>query len=215
MKRAVDKTRKHKSNILVLIVRTLLILFIVLISYNIFLLVFSAKTEKEAKYLFGFRAYVITTDSMKPTIKVGDIVIIQNVDESKININDVVTYRLTNESERITHRILDRTEEIYITKGDNNRLEDKDVIKYENIEGKVIYKIPALGKMFLKTESILYFVFLSLIILTAYLYNRRLIMKSKIRREKKKYADRLKDAQEIMDKQNESKQIDILEEEER
>lgn len=215
MKRAVDKTRKHKSNILVLIVRTLLILFIVLISYNIFLLVFSAKTEKEAKYLFGFRAYVITTDSMKPTIKVGDIVIIQNVDESKININDVVTYRLTNESERITHRILDRTEEIYITKGDNNRLEDKDVIKYENIEGKVIYKIPALGKMFLKTESILYFVFLSLIILTAYLYNRRLIMKSQIRREKKKYADRLKDAQEIMDKQNEAKQVDILEEEER
>lgn len=192
MKRGINKTKKHKSNIFVYIIRSLLILFVAAILYNFFLVIFSARTDKEAKYIFGFRAYVITTDSMKPNINVGDIVIIKQIENDDLYENDVITYRLSTEEERVTHRIIDKTEDIYITKGDNNKLEDKSIVRYENIEGKVIFKVPFIGKVFLKLENLFYVFFLTVIILTAYLYNRRLINKSQIRRAKKKQADSLR-----------------------
>ena len=192
MKRGVDKVKKHNSNVFAYIVRALLIIFIVAILYNLFLLAFSAKTDKEAKYVFGFRAYVITTDSMKPNLRVGDIVIIQKTENDDLSVNDVITYRLSNDLERITHRVVDKSTDIYVTKGDNNKLEDKNIVRYENIEGKVIFKIPFIGKVFLKVENVLYVIFLSIIILTIYLYQRRLMNKSEIRRAKKRYADSLR-----------------------
>lgn len=192
MKRGVDRIKKDNSNIFVYIIRALLVVFTVIILYNLFLLAFSAKTDKEAKYLFGFRAYVITTDSMKPNINVGDIIIIQKTEDNDLYPNDVVTYRLSTELERITHRIVDKTEDIYITKGDNNKLVDKNIVSYENIEGKVIFKIPFIGKIFLNAENLFYALFLTVIILTLYLYQRRFMNKSQIRRAKKKQADALR-----------------------
>ena len=154
MKRGVDKIKKDNSNILAYIIRSLFVVFVIIILYNFFLLAFSAKTDKEAKYLFGFRAYIITTDSMKPSVNVGDIILIQKTENEDLFPNDVVTYRLSTDLERVTHRIIDKTEDIYITKGDNNKLEDKDIVRYENIEGKVVFKIPFIGKFFLNAEKI-------------------------------------------------------------
>ncbi len=192
MKRGVDKIKKDNSNILAYIIRSLSVVFVVIILYNFFLLAFSAKTDKEAKYLFGFRAYIITTDSMKPSVNVGDIILIQKTENEDLFPNDVVTYRLSKDLERVTHRIIDKTEDIYITKGDNNKLEDKDIVRYENIEGKVVFKIPFIGKFFLNAENLFYTIFLSVIILTIYLYQRRFLNKSQIRRIKKKQADALR-----------------------
>lgn len=213
MKRGVDKPKKHKSNILAYMLRSFLILFFVLVLYNIFLLIFSAKTDKQAKYIFGFRAYVITTDSMKPNLNIGDIIIIQKTKNDDLNVKDIVTYRISIDTERITHRIVDKTNDIYITKGDNNKLEDKIIVKYENIEGKVIFKIPFIGKIFLRAENLFYVIFLSIIILTIYLYNRRLLNKSKIRREKKKYADLLREEQLQKEEKNKEEKEKINENE--
>ena len=61
----------------------------------------------------------------------------------------------------ITHRInkiMDENGEIvYQTKGDNNNIEDSGTITDSVIEGKVIYKIPKLGKisLFLQNKIIL------------------------------------------------------------
>ncbi len=209
MKRGVNKIKKHKSNIIVYILRSILLLFIAIVVYNIFLLTFTAKTDKEAKYIFGYRAYIITTDSMRPNIKVGDIVIIKKTENEKLNKNDIIIYRLSSESERVTHRIVDKSKDIYITKGDNNKLEDNNIVKYENIEGKIIFKIPFIGKIFLKSENVFYVFFLSITILTAYMYNRRLLNKSLIRREKKREADRIRQIQEEVKKVKEHKDEDI------
>lgn len=192
MKRGINPIKKDKSNIIIYTLKSFLILLFIIVLYNFFLLFFSAKTEKEAKYIFGFRAYVITTDSMKPNLNTGDIVIIKKAENDDLKIGDIITYRLSADTERITHRIVDKTDDIYVTKGDNNKLEDKSIVKYENIEGRVTIKIPFIGKIFLNIETLFYAVFLTITILTVYLYNRRLLNKSKIRREKKKYADSLR-----------------------
>lgn len=199
MKRGVDKVKKDKSNIWAYTLKSFLILFFILILYNLFLLLFSAKTDKQAKYIFGFRAYIITTDSMKPNLNLGDIVIIKKVNNEELNVNDIITYRLSINTERVTHRIIEKSDDIYITKGDNNKLEDKSIVKYENIEGIVIIKIPFIGKIFLNTETLFYAIFLTILLLTVYLYNRRLIHKRKLRREKKKNADILRQNQQLLE----------------
>lgn len=189
VKRGIDKTKRNKYNILPYIMKALLILVSAIIIYNFFLLAFSAKTDKEAKYVFGYRAYVIITDSMKPNLNIGDIILIQKTENDQIDTGDIVTYKVSENSERITHRIVEKSSDIYVTKGDNNKLEDKNIVRFENIEGKYIYKIPFIGKIFLKAENLLYVFFISIIILTLYLYNRRTYSKSEIRRQKKEYAD--------------------------
>ncbi len=193
MKRGVVLTKKNKSNILANIVKSVLVLFFVLIIYNFFLLVFTAKTDKEAKYVFGYRAYVIITESMKPNLNTGDIIIIKKTNDDEIYLGDIITYKSSENSERITHRIVEKSEDIYITKGDNNKIEDKVMVRTEDIEGKYIFKIPFIGKMFLKVENMFYAFFLTIIILTIFLYNRRTFSKSEIRREKKEYADLLRE----------------------
>ena len=45
----------------------------------------------------------------------------------------------------LTHRIIEETDQGYITKGDNNNVNDADVLKEENIIGEVKFSIPKVG----------------------------------------------------------------------
>ena len=79
---------------------------------------------------------------MEPEIEVDDLIIIKKSVNYKEN--DIVTYK-TNES-YITHRIIEISENRYITKGDNNNTEDEPII-LDQIQGKVIKKIKGIGKI--------------------------------------------------------------------
>lgn len=84
------------------------------------------------------RILVIKSNSMYPELKVNDIIIIKKA--NNYNVNDIITYSTDNEV-LITHRIVKNSDNVFITKGDNNNSEDNEVIKLENIKGKVIHKI--------------------------------------------------------------------------
>ena len=52
----------------------------------------------------------------------------------------------------VTHRIVDKRdyiagESLYKTKGDNNIVSDANLVKTEAIYGKVLFKIPSIGKL--------------------------------------------------------------------
>jgi len=59
---------------------------------------------------------------------------------------------------------------VYQTKGDNNNIEDSGTITDSVIEGKVIYKIPKLGKisLFLQNKIILIIIVLLLYVYISY-----------------------------------------------
>lgn len=108
----------------------------IILIYNIILIIVSSINGKDFSIL-GYKAYIVDTNSMEPTINVGDIVIVKKVKEDKLKQGDVITF--TEEGEVITHRITKvETEEIgtqYVTKGDNNNTEDTFKIRYNDIIG--------------------------------------------------------------------------------
>lgn len=94
--------------------------------------------------IIGFRSYTVLSGSMEPKFYPGDMVITQHKNKADIQINDVVTFR-DNEGVIITHRIMEKTPEGYITKGDNNNVEDADILTEDNIIGEVKFSIPKIG----------------------------------------------------------------------
>jgi signal peptidase I len=80
----------------------------------------------------------ITSGSMWPVLKRGDLIFVQGIEKSEINEGDIVVY--TNEKNAFTiHRIIELREDTLVTKGDANNVSDKPV-KYEDIVGR-LYKI--------------------------------------------------------------------------
>ena len=113
-------------------------LFIVLI-----LNLMTTKSDKLFE-IIGYRSYTVLSGSMEPEFYPGDMVITQHKSKADIQINDVVTFR-DNEGVIITHRIMEKTPEGYITKGDNNNVEDADILTEDNIIGEVKFSIPKIG----------------------------------------------------------------------
>jgi signal peptidase len=94
--------------------------------------------------VFPIKSSAILTESMKPIINPGDMVIIEKCDINQIKENDIIQYKVKDYT--VVHRVIkinfDKTE--IITKGDNNNNIDKPVSK-DQIIGKIRFKIPYIG----------------------------------------------------------------------
>ena len=77
---------------------------------------------------FPFKIMTIASESMEPTINVGDVVIYEDSDPINIyNVGDIIIYKYDN-GKTIVHRINNKlSDTTFKTKGDNNLVED-DVI---------------------------------------------------------------------------------------
>ncbi len=95
-------------------------------------------------YLLG-----IATGSMHPEIKVGDAVLVNKVkSDDEINKGDVIVYE--HNGLNIVHRVTSKEKNnegkiIYRTKGDANNGDDGLNITLDEINGKVIVKVPFIG----------------------------------------------------------------------
>lgn len=130
------------------------ILFLLLIIFFICYfgdLLYNIKTGNNKAPLFG--AYVIVSPSMVPTIQVNDAIIVRRANEDELEIGDIITFSSNDSSYKgltITHRIVGKQavqngDYVYRTKGDNNNVEDMSLVRYGDVYGKVILKIPKLG----------------------------------------------------------------------
>ncbi len=131
------------------------IIIIPLVIYNLVLIAQSIINPGVTPSFLGIKTYVIISGSMEPGLNIGDIAVVREVDESEINVGDVISFRQGQNV--ITHRITEKIETNgsteYITKGDNNNAEDHGTITYENIEGKQITVIPYLGNVVLMLQK--------------------------------------------------------------
>ena len=96
-------------------------------------------------YQSNIKMYQIQSGSMIPELQIGEIIILLKQENYKIE--DIITYKVE-ESYFITHRIVQTTDEGYITKGDANNAEDEKIVKQEQIQGKVIFHSKQLGKLY-------------------------------------------------------------------
>ena len=186
---SINKRKKFSKS-----VKKVIDILLVVMIYNFILVAISCMNKISPISIFGYKAYIITTNSMEPNIHSGDIVIEKKYSESDLNIGDVVTFEQNGEN--ITHRISDieedNSEKKYITKGDNNNIEDSQKITYDEIQGKEVIQIPYLGKMIQILNNEI--VFLIVILILLILYFCKIQMKEKIenRREKKKIEEEKK-----------------------
>lgn len=92
---------------------------------------------------------VIYSGSMRPSIDVGDIVIVSKVPIDEVQKGDVIQYKTQNMSIPIVHRVQEIYDEgdnvFFITKGDANDNSDSEPVLSENVMGKVVFNLPKIG----------------------------------------------------------------------
>lgn len=92
----------------------------------------------------GVKPFVITSNSMTPSIHSGDVVIVCRFC-SDYGIGDIIAYE--SRWGIIVHRVveIDREKRLVITKGDANREIDPEPVSPRNIIGKVVLWVPKIG----------------------------------------------------------------------
>jgi len=95
-------------------------------------------------YAAGYRAYVIHTGSMEPTLMPGDLIIDRPAD-GEYQVGDIITFRHGPTADLVTHRITQITANGVHTKGDANRTADVWTIPEPYVEGVVRWHAPGLG----------------------------------------------------------------------
>ena len=142
-------------------------IFVILVLIAIFLIYYFVSikiyAEKGEKFRPAIGLYTILTGSMEPNINSYDVI----VDWTKftpedIKVGDVITFVSTSSLTKgmtITHRVIDIKQDdsgySYQTKGDANLSPDTTYVPFANVEGKVLFRIPQLGRLqsFLATQG--------------------------------------------------------------
>lgn len=142
------------------ILKKLTIILIIIILINIFYSIL-IKKDNPIK-IFGKSFLIVVTESMKPTINAGELIIIS--EKKNYEINDIVTY-FDEDDFCVTHRIVEKNNNKIITKGDSNNIKDKE-FNLNRIKGKVVFHSKILGFFILYLLKPLIFAYIiSLIII--------------------------------------------------
>lgn len=112
----------------------------VLLFFNIFFDIQTTLLNRSYKSFFGYSIFEIQTGSMEDTIYMGDWILIKNTKD--VDLNDIVTFE--ENGNFITHRVIQKYGDYYITKGDANNREDNPILQ-EQVVGKVVKVLPRLG----------------------------------------------------------------------
>lgn len=138
------------KKVLMVAVRVLLWIIILLAALFAFTTL-ATRDNSNVANLAGFTPMTVLTDSMSPTFNSGDLIIIKKCDPATLQVGDIVTFHtiIENEYALNTHRIVEIRNENgairYVTKGDNNAIQDNHNIASGDIVGKYTGRVPYLG----------------------------------------------------------------------
>jgi len=111
--------------------------------------------SKGEKYEPAIGLYTIVSPSMTPNLNVYDVIVdVKVTNQEEIKVGDIITF-ISNSSiskgYTVTHRVVAIVETEngieYKTQGDNNLTPDSTTVPFKNILGKVVIKIPQLGRV--------------------------------------------------------------------
>lgn len=127
--------------------------------------IFSVTTfNRNDRSLFGYKAYVVTSDSMSKTdFDAGDLILVKQVDPVILKEGDIITYMSQNPEsfgETITHKIRSLTTDAngnpgFITYGTTTDTDDSTIVTYPYVLGRYEKAVPNIGTFFnfLKTTQ--------------------------------------------------------------
>ena len=126
--------KKKKTNIIAKVITILLSIFtffiMLLAGYNFF----SVKIlGKDYSNIFGYTFFEVISGSMSPSIEKWDLILVKL--DTEYEVGDVVSFK--SGDAYITHRIVEKNDKTYITKGDANNTVDNPITE-DKIAGKVV-----------------------------------------------------------------------------
>lgn len=110
-----------------------------------------------APALLGFSFNTILSESMTPTLTMGGVIGLQNVEPEEVRVGDIIGFKLEGMDTPVCHRVVEVVRTVegvgFRTKGDASEDVDSWVVKPGNLLGKVIFHLPSLGyaAKFIKT----------------------------------------------------------------
>lgn len=114
----------------------------------------ATRDQNRVANVAGFTPLSVMTDSMAPTFRAGDLIIIRTCDPAALREGDIITFHtiINNEYALNTHRIkeIDTSNGVrsYVTMGDNNNgIADTHIISDGDIVGRYVTKLGGFGKI--------------------------------------------------------------------
>ena len=123
----------------------------------IFTIVSVSTFDRADRNLFGYKAFIVLSDSMKATdFDAGDLVLVKEVDCSTLKEGDIISYTSQNTSnygETVTHKIRKLTTDAngepgFVTYGTTTDTDDETIVTYPYVLGKYQSHIPKIGTFF-------------------------------------------------------------------
>lgn len=101
--------------------------------------------------IFGWSQAVVLSGSMEPVISAGDLILIHR--EEDYMKGDIITF--SDHGSLVTHRIEEKTENGFVTRGDANNVTDSGLVDRERIRGRAAAVIPGIGYaiLFLRSQE--------------------------------------------------------------
>lgn len=194
------------------IIRSIFVwLFVALaVGMMIFTIVSVSTFDRADRNLFGYKAFIVLSDSMKKTdFDAGDLVLIKEVEPSTLKEGDIIAYTSQNTAnfgETVTHKIRKIVTDTegnpgFVTYGTTTDTDDETVVTYPYVLGKYQSHIPKVGTFFqfLKTTPgyiVCIFIPFLILILIEGLRTIRLFKKYKAEQQAEIQAERDKIAEE-------------------
>jgi signal peptidase I len=123
---------------------TIVFCMLISIGFLMYITYQASKNPDEIPSFFGYKPFTVLSNSMQPAFSAGDMLFVNEKPTSKIAVNDVITFKESNRK-LITHRVVDKTKQGFMTKGDNNNIKDEEIVAPENVVGTLAFTIPKAG----------------------------------------------------------------------
>lgn len=130
------------------------VILVILIAVVVFLFIIRASGKTPS--IFGYQILRVTTGSMEPTLKVGDVIVVKETDPAEIHEGDIISYESIQgelKGKIITHRVVQepaRLEDTYFiqTQGDIEGAALDPQITDRQVKGKYQYKLEFIDKIY-------------------------------------------------------------------
>lgn len=123
----------------------------------IFTLVTVLTCNQTERSLFGYKGFIVRSDSMSATdFNAGDLILVKEVDPATLQEGDIISFVSSNSEsfgEVATHKIRKITEDengnpAFVTYGTTTDTDDESLVAYESVLGKYVKTLPSAGKLF-------------------------------------------------------------------
>lgn len=141
------------------IIKTTFVWLMVLLAVTmmIFTVISCTTFNRNDRSLFGFKMYIVNSDSMAATdFNAGSLILVKEVDPSTLKEGDIITFMSQDTDsfgETITHKIRKLTTDAegnpgFVTYGTTTDTDDETIVTYPYVLGQYQSHVPGLGTFF-------------------------------------------------------------------